>query len=178
VGGCGASAGKSPCSAADASPVTLVSDGKPLQIRHLCFVASRSSVRQGVFSGPKSPDAPEPHKSTAAHQKRATTCTSAPRHHSAGRVRVENTSAGMDTSDAPLSIKINRDIGVYDDGLRQTYRPSFLRATDSACAVPNARSDVCKTIFCIAPVTIHTRICSMKDAQVLQLRRRQECDVR
>src|SRR5271169_7074778 len=60
VGGCGASADNSPCSAADASPVTLVSDGKPLQIKHLCFMASRSSVRQGVFSGPKSPDAPEP----------------------------------------------------------------------------------------------------------------------
>lgn len=55
--GSGASADNSPCWAADASPVTLVSDGKPREIRHLCFAASRSSVRPGVFSGPKSPDA-------------------------------------------------------------------------------------------------------------------------
>ena len=58
--GSGASADNSPSSAADACPVTLVSDGKPLEIGHLCFAASRSSVHQGVFSGPKSADAPEP----------------------------------------------------------------------------------------------------------------------
>jgi hypothetical protein len=45
----------------DVSPVTLVSDGKPREIRHLRFAACRSSVRQRVFSGPKSPDAPEPY---------------------------------------------------------------------------------------------------------------------
>jgi uncharacterized protein DUF2779 len=42
------------------SSVTLVSDGKPREIRHLRFAACRSSVRQRVFSGPKSPDAPGP----------------------------------------------------------------------------------------------------------------------
>jgi hypothetical protein len=58
--GSGASTANSPCSAADAPPVTLVSDWKLLEIRHVCFAACRSSVRQPVFSGPKSPDAPEP----------------------------------------------------------------------------------------------------------------------
>ena len=46
----------------DVSPVTLISDGKPREIRHLRFAACRSSVRQRVLSGPKSPDAPEPNR--------------------------------------------------------------------------------------------------------------------
>ena len=49
-----------PSSGADTCPVTLVSDGKRPEIRHLCFAACRSSVRQRACSGPKSPDAPEP----------------------------------------------------------------------------------------------------------------------
>jgi len=60
IRGSGASADNSPSSGADASPVTLVSDGKRPEIRHLCFAACWSSVRQRPFSRPKSPDAPEP----------------------------------------------------------------------------------------------------------------------
>src|ERR1039457_2506173 len=58
--GSGASVDNSPSSAADACPVTLVSDGKQPKTRHLCFAACWSSVRQRPFSRPKSPDAPEP----------------------------------------------------------------------------------------------------------------------
>jgi hypothetical protein len=41
-------------------PVTLVSDGKRPETRHLCFAACWSSVRQRPFPRPKSLDAPEP----------------------------------------------------------------------------------------------------------------------
>ena len=61
MAGSGASADNSPCSAADEPPVTFVSDGNRLEIRHLRFAASRSYARQQVFSSPKSPDAPEPY---------------------------------------------------------------------------------------------------------------------
>src|ERR1700726_4934279 len=40
--------------------ITLVRDGKRLEIRHLGFTVCGSSIRQGVFAGPKSLDAPEP----------------------------------------------------------------------------------------------------------------------
>src|SRR5450631_1180628 len=46
--------------AADASRVGLVSDWKRLKLKHMCFAVCRSSVRERAFSGPKSPDAPEP----------------------------------------------------------------------------------------------------------------------
>ena len=58
--GSGASADNSPCSAAEALKGTLVNDGKRLEMRHFCFAACASSVRQEVFAGPKSLDAPEP----------------------------------------------------------------------------------------------------------------------
>jgi hypothetical protein len=46
--------------AADASRVGLVSDWKRLKLKHMCFAVCRSSARERAFSGPKSPDAPEP----------------------------------------------------------------------------------------------------------------------
>src|ERR1022692_2476048 len=55
-------------SAAEALKGTLVSDGKRLEIRHFCFAACRSSIRQEVFAGPKSLDAPEP-KIESQHYK-------------------------------------------------------------------------------------------------------------
>src|ERR1019366_9507811 len=58
--GSGASADNSLRSAAEALKGTLVSDGKRLEIRHFCFAACGSSIRQEVFAGPKSLDAPEP----------------------------------------------------------------------------------------------------------------------
>jgi hypothetical protein len=58
--GSGASADNSLRSAAEALKGTLVNDGKRLEIRHFCFAACGSSVRQEVFAGPKSLDAPEP----------------------------------------------------------------------------------------------------------------------
>ena len=58
--GSGASEDNSLCSAAEALKGTLVNDGKRLEIRHFCFAACGSSVRQEVFAGPKSLDAPEP----------------------------------------------------------------------------------------------------------------------
>ena len=58
--GSGASADNSLRSAAEALKGTLVNDGKRLEIRHFCFAACGSSVRQKVFAGPKSLDAPEP----------------------------------------------------------------------------------------------------------------------
>src|ERR1022692_5341129 len=58
--GSGASADNSLRSAAAALKGTLVSDGKRLEIRHFCFAACGSSIRQEVFAGPKSLDAPEP----------------------------------------------------------------------------------------------------------------------
>jgi hypothetical protein len=58
--GSGASADNSLSSTAEAPKVTLVGDGKRLEIRHLGFAACESSIRQGVFAGPKSLDAPEP----------------------------------------------------------------------------------------------------------------------
>jgi hypothetical protein len=39
---------------AEALKGTLVSDGKRLEIRHFCFAACGSSIRQEVFAGPKS----------------------------------------------------------------------------------------------------------------------------
>src|ERR1022692_2844650 len=60
VDGSGASADNSLRSAAEAFKGTLVSDGKRLEIRHFCFAACGSSIRQEVFAGPKSLDAPEP----------------------------------------------------------------------------------------------------------------------
>jgi hypothetical protein len=62
-GGSGASADNSLRSAAEALKGTLVSDGKRLEIRHFCFAACGSSIRQEVFAGPKSLDAPEPAES-------------------------------------------------------------------------------------------------------------------
>src|ERR1039457_6210450 len=47
--------------AADASRVDLVSDWKRLELKHMCFAVCRSSARERAFSGPKSPDAPEPY---------------------------------------------------------------------------------------------------------------------
>jgi hypothetical protein len=47
-------------STAEAPKVTLVTDGKRLEIRHLGFAACGSSIRRGAFAGPKSLDAPEP----------------------------------------------------------------------------------------------------------------------
>src|ERR1022692_1406708 len=58
--GSGASADNSLRSAAEALKGTLVNDGKRLEIGHFCFAACGSSIRQEVFAGPKSPDAPEP----------------------------------------------------------------------------------------------------------------------
>jgi hypothetical protein len=58
--GSGASADNSLRSAAEALKSTLVSDGKRLEIRHFCFAACGSSIRQEVFAGLKSLDAPEP----------------------------------------------------------------------------------------------------------------------
>ena len=58
--GSGASADNSLRSAAEALKGTLVSDGKRLEITHFCFAACGSSIRQEVFAGPKSLDAPEP----------------------------------------------------------------------------------------------------------------------
>ena len=58
--GSGASADNSLRSAAEALKGTLVSVGEPLEIRHFCFATCGSSVRQEVFAGPKSLDAPEP----------------------------------------------------------------------------------------------------------------------
>src|ERR1035438_9004972 len=58
--GSGASADNSLRSAAEALKGTLVSDGKRLEIRHFRFAACGSSIRQEVFAGPKSLDAPEP----------------------------------------------------------------------------------------------------------------------
>ena len=52
--GSGASADNSLRSAAEALKGTLVNDGKRLEIRHFCFAACESSVRQEVFAGPKS----------------------------------------------------------------------------------------------------------------------------
>src|ERR1019366_7968192 len=46
--------------AAESLKGTLVSGGKRLEIRHFCFAACGSSIRQEVFAGPKSLDAPEP----------------------------------------------------------------------------------------------------------------------
>jgi hypothetical protein len=46
-------------STAEAPKVTLVRDGKRLEMRHLGFAACGSSIRQGVFAGPQSLDAPE-----------------------------------------------------------------------------------------------------------------------
>ena len=57
--GSGASADNSPSSHTDACPVTLVSDGKQPETRHLCFAACRSSVHERAFCDLKSPDAPE-----------------------------------------------------------------------------------------------------------------------
>jgi hypothetical protein len=62
IAGSGASADNSLRSAAEALKGTLVSDGKRLEIRHFCFAACGSSIRQEVFAGPKSLDAPEPSK--------------------------------------------------------------------------------------------------------------------
>jgi hypothetical protein len=45
---------------AEAPNVTLVRDGKRLEIRHLGFAACGSSIRQEAFAGSKSLDAPEP----------------------------------------------------------------------------------------------------------------------
>jgi hypothetical protein len=58
--GSGASADNSLRSTAEAPKVTLVRDGKRLEIKHLGFAACGSSIRQGEFAVPKSPDAPEP----------------------------------------------------------------------------------------------------------------------
>src|SRR5450755_728611 len=58
--GSGASADNSLRSAAESLKGTLVSGGKRLEIRHFCFAACGSSIRQEVFAGPKSLDAPEP----------------------------------------------------------------------------------------------------------------------
>ena len=58
--GSGASADNSLRSAAEALKGSLVSDGKRLEIRHFCFAACGSSIRQEVFAAPKSLDAPEP----------------------------------------------------------------------------------------------------------------------
>src|ERR1017187_5482486 len=60
--GSGASADNSLRSVAEALKGTLVSGGKRLEIRHFCFAACGSSIRQEVFAGPKSLDAPEPAK--------------------------------------------------------------------------------------------------------------------
>src|ERR1017187_555499 len=57
--GSGASADNSLRSAAEALKGTLVSGGKRLEIRHFCFAACGSSIRQEVFAGPISLDAPE-----------------------------------------------------------------------------------------------------------------------
>jgi hypothetical protein len=62
MSGSGASADNSLRSAAEALKSTLVSDGKRLEIRHLCLAACGSSIREGVFAGPKSLDAPEPQR--------------------------------------------------------------------------------------------------------------------
>jgi hypothetical protein len=51
-------------STAEAPKVTLVRDRKRLEIRHLGFAACGSSIRQGAFAVPKSPDAPEPMQPT------------------------------------------------------------------------------------------------------------------
>jgi hypothetical protein len=59
-GGSGASADNGLRSTAEAPKVTLVRDGKRLEIKHLGFAACGPSIRQGVFAGPKSQDAPEP----------------------------------------------------------------------------------------------------------------------
>jgi hypothetical protein len=66
LGGSGASADNSLRSAAEALKGTLVSDGKRLEIRHFCFAACGSSIRQEVFAGPKSLDAPEPFASACS----------------------------------------------------------------------------------------------------------------
>jgi hypothetical protein len=58
--GSGASADNSLRSAAEAIRGTLASDVKRLEIGHFCFPACESSIRPGVFAGPKSLDAPEP----------------------------------------------------------------------------------------------------------------------
>jgi predicted signal transduction protein with EAL and GGDEF domain len=47
-------------STAEALKSTLVSDGKRLEITHFCLAACGTSIREGVFAGPKSLDAPEP----------------------------------------------------------------------------------------------------------------------
>ena len=60
ITGSGASAVTRARSVADAPPVALVSDRKQLATTHMRLTASQSSVRQRVFSRPKSPDAPEP----------------------------------------------------------------------------------------------------------------------
>src|ERR1017187_1894236 len=64
--GSGASADNSLRSVAEALKGTLVSGGKRLEIRHFCFAACGSSIRQEVFAGPKSLDAPEPAKEQRA----------------------------------------------------------------------------------------------------------------
>jgi hypothetical protein len=64
--GSGASADNSLRSAAEALKGTLASDGKRLEIRHFCFAACGSSIRQEVFAGPKSLDAPEPSEITGS----------------------------------------------------------------------------------------------------------------
>jgi hypothetical protein len=46
LAGSDASADNSLCSGAEGPPVTFVSDGNRLEIRHVCFAACRSSVRQ------------------------------------------------------------------------------------------------------------------------------------
>jgi hypothetical protein len=60
IEGSGASADNSLRSAAEVLKSTLVNDGKRLEIRHFCLAACGSSIREGVFAGPKSLDAPEP----------------------------------------------------------------------------------------------------------------------
>jgi hypothetical protein len=66
IAGSGASADNSLRSTDDAPKVTLVKDGKRLEIRHLGFAACGPSICQGVFGGPKSLDAPEPSTCGAA----------------------------------------------------------------------------------------------------------------
>jgi hypothetical protein len=58
--GSGASAVNSPCSAADAASVILVSNWKRLEIRHLCFETCQSSVRSEA-SPPQNPQMHQNH---------------------------------------------------------------------------------------------------------------------
>ena len=62
--GSGASADNSLRATAEAPKVTLVREENRLELRHLGLAACAPSIRQGVFAGPESLDAPEPSSGT------------------------------------------------------------------------------------------------------------------